>query len=78
MRTLIVLTVLAALSACTTAPYETKHLTTEQYDAVETACGHWPVSKLRGARSPREVVYSSCRNETLKAMRTPEDLTDAS
>lgn len=78
MRTLIVLTGLAALSACTTDPYEIKPLTTEQYDAVETACGHRPVSKLRGARSPREVVYSACRNETLKAMRTPEDLTDAS
>ena len=78
MRTLIVLTGLAALSACTTDPYEIKPLTTEQYDAVETACGHRPVSKLRGARSPREVVYSACRNETLTAMRTPEDLTDAS
>ena len=78
MRTLIVLTGLAALSACTTDPYEITPLTTEQYDAVETACGHRPVSKLRGARSPREVVYSACRNETLKAMRTPEDLTDAS
>lgn len=78
MRTLIVLTGLAVLSACTTEPYEIKPLTTEQYDAVETACGHRPVSKLRGARSPREVVYSACRNETLKAMRTSEDLTDAS
>lgn len=77
MRTLIVLTGLAALNACTTDPYEIKPLTTEQSDAVETACGHRPVSKLRGARSPREIIYSACRGETIKATRTHEDPADA-
>lgn len=77
MRTLIILTGLAALSACTTYSYEIKPLTTEQADTVEIACGHRPVSRLRGARSPREVIYSACRGETLKAIRAPEGMANA-
>jgi len=77
MRTLILLAGLAMLSACTTHPYKIKLLTTKEAEAVETACGHRPVSKLRGSRSPREVTYSACRNETLKAIRTTEGPADA-
>jgi hypothetical protein len=77
MRTLIVLTVLAVLGACTTYPDKTKPPVTEQSDAIETACGTRPVSKLRGSRSPREVIYSACRREILKATRTIEGKADA-
>lgn len=77
MRTSIVLTVLAALSACTTYPHDIKPLPAKESEAVETACGHRPVSKLRGSRSPREVIYSACRSDTLKAVRAQEDDADA-
>jgi hypothetical protein len=77
MRTLIVVTGLAVPSACTTHPNEIKPPVTEQSDAIERACGTRPVSKLRGSRSPREVIYSACRKETLKAMRTNEGPADA-
>jgi hypothetical protein len=77
MRILIVLTGVAVLSACTAYPYKINPLATKEADAVETACGHRPVSKLRGSRSPREVIYSACRTETLKAMRKTEGPADA-
>jgi hypothetical protein len=77
MRTLIVLTGLAVLGACTTYPDKTKPPVTEQSDAIETACGTRPVSKLRGSRSPSEVIYSACRREILKATRTIEGRADA-
>jgi len=77
MQKLIILTGLAALCACTTHPYETKPLKAKESEAVEAASGHRPVSKLRGSRSLREVVYSACRNKTLKEMRTTEGLADA-
>lgn len=77
MRTLIVLTGLAALSACSTHSYNFKPPTTEQSEAIYAACGHRPVSKLMGSRSPREVIYSACRSKTIKATRTHEDPADA-
>ena len=77
MRTLIVLTGLAALSACSTHSHNFKPPTTEQSEAIEVTCGHRPVSMLRGSRSPREVIYSACRSETIEAARTHEDPADA-
>ena len=77
MRTLIVLTGLAVLSACTTYHDKTKPPVTEQSDAIKIACGTRPVSNLRGSRSPREVIYSACRSEILKAARTIEGTADA-
>lgn len=78
MRILIILTGLVALCACSTHSYNLETLMIEQSDSIEAACGHRPVSKLKGARSPREVIYSACRSETIKSMRTPEDLAEAS
>ena len=78
MRTLIVIGGLAALSACSTQSLNLKPLTTEQSNAIETACGHRPVSKLRGSRSPREVIYSACRIEILKTTSPSESPADAS
>ncbi|WP_291037993.1 hypothetical protein [Hyphomonas sp.] len=76
MRTLIVLTGLAALSACSTHSYNFKPPTTEQSEAIDAACGHRPVSKLRGSRSPREVIYSACRSEALDALLTDQSPAD--
>lgn len=78
MRTLTALIGLLALSACSTQIPNLKPLTTEQSEALEAACGHRPVSKLRGSRSPREVIYSACRTEILKAPSPSESPANAS
>jgi hypothetical protein len=77
MRTLIVFTGLAALSACSTYTYQVKPLTAEQSEAIEADCGYRPVSKIRGSRSPRDVIYSACRSDTIKATHINEDSADA-
>lgn len=77
MRILILFTGLAALSACSTHSHYFKALTSEQSEAIEAACGHRPVSKLRGSRSPREVLYSVCRTETMRALARTERSADA-
>lgn len=48
-----------------------------QSSAAEEACGRRAVPALKGSRSPRDVLYSVCRRDTLRAMPAQEAPTDA-
>lgn len=77
MRRILIMCIALAASSCTTAGADWETATREQTEIVREACGHPPVSLLRGSESAREVLYRACRRETLESLNSENEVADA-
>ena len=73
MRIAFVLSCALILSGCV-SPAASRDV--DSSEPVRESCGSMPISKLKGSRSPREIIYRSCKQQAESTKANAATATD--